>query len=698
MRSSAWLRAVPAWAWLVAIVAGSAVVRALAARGMPGPFIFVDELIYSELARSFAAGGHFLVRGVPTSGYGVVYPVLVSPAYRIFDNLPSAYTAVKTINSLVMSLAAVPAYLLARRMLTKELALFAALLTVAVPSMVYTGTVMTENVFYGLFLIVMLALVGMLERPTAARQAALLALVVVAYLTRAQSLAFAPAVVVAPVLFAFFERRPLRSAFERFAVLYGAIVAGGALLVVVQVARGRSLGALLGAYSVVSDQSYSVRQVADFTLWHAADLSLYVGVIPLAASILVAARARGETREVQSFLAAAIPLAVSFTLVVAAFSTRFASDRIHERNLFQLAPLLFIGLLVWVTRHDAGASRSWPLSIAAVAAAASVPLTIPYTRFIGEPVRGDTLALLPVWTINRHFLAGSVLLTVGLVCAGLGATVVLVPRRTALALPVVVLAWFALLAQPVFAGPHGFRHSSAGAVFQGIRGVDRDWVDAAVPKGARVPVLWTGPPADQFVVWQNEFFNRAIGQVYYTRRPTDGGINEKRIRFDRRGFAHTDGGRLVRPHYLLTDGGVTPDGSLIAVDEHGESLWRLRGPLFSTTSVVGLYPDTWSRKHVVWTRRRCRGGVLKVTLNSGPELFTGPNRVVAEIGGRRISATVARLGLTKVRVPIPAGVSTCVVRFTVARTLVPTVVTHGQNRDTRRLGAHFDIFDYRPAT
>ena len=115
LRSSARFRAVPAWAWLVTIVAGSAVFRALLARGMPGPFIFVDELIYSELAKSFASGGHFLVRDVPTSGYGIVYPALISPAYGLFDDLPLSYAAVKTINSLAMSLAAVPAYLLARQ-------------------------------------------------------------------------------------------------------------------------------------------------------------------------------------------------------------------------------------------------------------------------------------------------------------------------------------------------------------------------------------------------------------------------------------------------------------------------------------------------------------------------------------------------------------------------------------------------------
>ena len=45
-----------------------------------------------------------------------------------------------------MSLAAVPAFFLARRVVSDRLALLAALLTIAVPSLAY-GTVMTENVF-----------------------------------------------------------------------------------------------------------------------------------------------------------------------------------------------------------------------------------------------------------------------------------------------------------------------------------------------------------------------------------------------------------------------------------------------------------------------------------------------------------------------------------------------------------------------
>ena len=58
-----------------------------------------------------------------------------------------------------MSLAAMPAYFLARRLMGQRLALLAALLAVAIPSMVYTGTLMTENAFYPLFLLAVLGLV-----------------------------------------------------------------------------------------------------------------------------------------------------------------------------------------------------------------------------------------------------------------------------------------------------------------------------------------------------------------------------------------------------------------------------------------------------------------------------------------------------------------------------------------------------------
>ena len=126
-------RAVPAWGWLAAIVVLSFALRAWLARGMVAPFIMVDELIYSELGRSIAAGDGFEVRDAPAGGFSLVYPLLISPAYALFDALPDAYAAVKTLNALLMSLAAVPTYLLARRLLAPSLSLLAAVLAVALP-------------------------------------------------------------------------------------------------------------------------------------------------------------------------------------------------------------------------------------------------------------------------------------------------------------------------------------------------------------------------------------------------------------------------------------------------------------------------------------------------------------------------------------------------------------------------------------
>jgi hypothetical protein len=74
------LRAVPAWAWLTAIVVASGVFRSVIGRGIAAPFIFVDELIWSEMARGIADEGRALLRGEPDPGYSLVYPLLLAPA------------------------------------------------------------------------------------------------------------------------------------------------------------------------------------------------------------------------------------------------------------------------------------------------------------------------------------------------------------------------------------------------------------------------------------------------------------------------------------------------------------------------------------------------------------------------------------------------------------------------------------------
>jgi hypothetical protein len=545
-----------------------------------------------------------------------------------------------------------------------------------------------------LFLLTVLVLVLVLERPTVSRQLALVALVAVAFETRAQAVAFLPALLAAPLLLAWIEKSDLRGAVRRHAALYAVVVGGGAVLVAAQLARGRSVNDLVGAYSVVGSRHYSVRGIVDFALWGAADLDLYLGVIPVAAAILLVLRVRGESRPVRAFVSASIPLALSFSIVVAAFNTQFANNRIEERNLFYLAPLFLIALVVWVERFDGGARRRMPWAAGAVAVAALLPLAIPFSRFVRDPVRSDSSALVLVWSAYGHLLAGSVYLTVVLVCCAFGAFLLVVPRHAGIALPLVVLAWFVLTFIPIFRGPHGFERSSVGAVFQGIRGVDRDWIDKAVPPGASVAAVWSGR-SDLFTIWQNEFFNRAVGKVYVLK-PTNTEPVETLVRIGRDGYVRTTAGQLVRARYVLVDSFLQPDGVRIAGDSQlGLNIVRLRGPLFQTTTVNGVYPDNWSGRRVTWRRRRCRGGELRVTLYSDPNFYVATT-VRADGGAGRVAVSVARLGLTKLRVPLPKAAATCSVRFDISPVRVPPV-TPGAEPDTRVLGTHFGAFDYRPA-
>ena len=154
-----------------AIVGVSFLLRAWLARGMVGPFIMVDELIYSELARSFAADGAFQVRDAPAAGFSLVYPVLISPGVpargRAADGVRGRQDAERRVHVARRRprLPARPADARTRRSRSSRRCS-----RWRVPSMVYTGTVMTENVFYPLFLTAALALVLVLEKPTLARQ------------------------------------------------------------------------------------------------------------------------------------------------------------------------------------------------------------------------------------------------------------------------------------------------------------------------------------------------------------------------------------------------------------------------------------------------------------------------------------------------------------------------------------------------
>ena len=357
-----------------------------------------------------------------------------------------------------------------------------------------------------------------------------------------------------------------------------------------------------------------------------------------------------------------------------------------------------IGLLAWI---DRGAPRPRVLAPVAAVASALLVLLIPFDRFLTTSAITDTLMLMPFWSLQDRIGSGWVTVAAfGLACA-LAALFVFVPRRYAIMLPLVVLGLWAVAFKPIWWGKHGFETFSRGALFQGIRTAEKDWIDRALPEGARAAFLWTGR-TDRLTVNQNEFFNRGVGPIYYVDKPTPGALPETRVTIDPdTGLVTLPDGTEVDDAFVIADSSFEPDGVALARDRGwGVTLWRTGVPLVSAVRIDGLYPnDTWSGETVTYVRRRCRPGSLAVALSSDGSLFLEPQTIIARSGGKVVGELRLPPGARRVlRVPVApeSGTRDCSVVFTVTPTEVPADVTGGTNPDERVLGAHFNRFVYTP--
>jgi hypothetical protein len=214
-----------------------------------------------------------------------------------------------------------------------------------------------------------------------------------------------------------------------------------------------------------------------------------------------------------------------------------------------------------------------------------------------------------------------------------------------------------------------------------------------VPANASVAILRTGRTSDE-TVWENEFFNRRVGQVYsFAVQRVPDPLPETALVQGAGGRLVDGRRRVVSADYVLADGSVDLLGKVVATDPLiGVRLYRVNGPLVVPVRVLGLYPDdTWSGRRVTYERTHCAGGRLAVQLGSDASLFRQTQVVTAREGGRVVGhARIAPAATATLQVPLAPRGGTCTVRFDVARTAVPG---HG---DLRALGAHFLAFDFRP--
>jgi len=255
----------------------------------------------------------------------------------------------------------------------------------------------------------------------------------------------------------------------------------------------------------------------------------------------------------------------------------------------------------------------------------------------------------------------------------------------------------------VWAGERGFQRSGIGGLFQGIRSVPRDWIDASVPADARVAALYVGR-RDPLSILENEFFNRAVGRVLYLGPRTGNVPEEQAVIGDDNVVRLVPSGRPLLARYLLAEDSVEINGRVLAKDAGtGVTLWAVAGPRVTTANVeiTGLYDnDTWSGPEVLYRRRGCPGGSLTVSLGSDERLFgSTPTTVEAFAAGRQVAqVALIRFGAPAtptLRVPLESVNGSCEVRFRITPTLNPSHVLAGST-DDRELGAHFYGFAYEP--
>src|SRR5205807_6709643 len=148
----------------------------------------------------------FEILGQSTKPLSLVHPALIGVPLGALGAV-DGYTVAKAVQSVVMSLAAVPVYLWGRTLAAPRWALAAAALTLAVPGLLYTGFLMTEVSFYPVFVLAAWAMASALAEPTLDRQAILLGTMLLAFATRLQAVVLVPVFVLALLLDAWLRPR-----------------------------------------------------------------------------------------------------------------------------------------------------------------------------------------------------------------------------------------------------------------------------------------------------------------------------------------------------------------------------------------------------------------------------------------------------------------------------------------------------------
>ena len=683
--------------------------------GHSSPWLFGDELELAQLSRSIAESGKPALRG-ESHGFQTLYAYLLAPAWWI-DDVHGAYATIKYAGVVIMTCVLFPTYALARLLVSKPAALFAAVATAAIPALAYTPFLVEEPLAYPYAALCLFLIVKALASRSRWWLLGAAAACVVAPFVRAQ-LALLPVVYALGAAYIAWTGERVRRWRSTWSA--GDYVGAFVLVTGAAVAFAAVLGRQSTSWQVATAAPFRGRMF-EYGLWAAGALTIGLGVLPVVAGLAALVRPRFEhrSRELRAFVGVAAASILCFGLYAATkaayISTVFA-NRVVERNLIYLVPLLMVATALWLDRP-----KLRPVAVAAAAGfAAYVLTTTPYQMEFHFYSDAPGLAILQMANRNLAFTPGT---AEWVLLAALGVALVLLfaarllrrrrpLRRAVVALAaLLVLAW--TLAGEISAGDAS--NSFSRDFLHGFPDPE-DWIDRET-KGA--PTMYLGQGIrDPNGVWLLEFWNRSIKYVWSLDNSAPGpGPTVTPNISGRDGRLQQQRGELK---YVVTEPGIEVVGDVVAKGQYLAAgvpaewrLFRIDYPVRLRTATQGVFSDGWMGEQATFAQYSTRSGkpgfALVTISRKGWGGTNVPGNVTIRVGELEIGKDFQpRLGrVTGVRrwvvnaheerrFVIPAPAPPVRVEVRISPTFVPNDLDPGIG-DRRELGAQVGFgFTDRP--
>jgi hypothetical protein len=600
------------------------------------PWLFGDELQWTQLSRAIAETGHPARRGHPYTPDSL-YPYFTAPAWLI-HNVRHAYSTAKYMDVVAMTSTTFWTYGLARFVVGKGGALFAAAGSVLIPSLVFSSMLVPETIAYPYAALCFFLIAGAFVKRTRWWIAGAVLASLFAPLVRRELLAV-PAAFVLATLFVLWRSPQVerwRARWNRRDWLgFVVLVIGAAILV----------SAVMGNQSfewLVATRIYKHRMLT-LGIWAAGAVVIELGVFPVVAGLASLCRTPGEvpryeTRVFRSLLLAGVITFGWYTAVKAAYLSTVFGTYVVERNLMYVIPLLLVGTALWLERR-----RVHPVALASAALVVLyIVLKTPYDLLIASHFYSQAPGAAVIEWLNRTSVGltptdAKVLLVVILIASVAVLLASAYVPRTALPLALIVVAFVLVWGFTGAVTGASASNASSRDDLSNIHG-NPTWLDDAT-HGA--PTIYLGQQI-QDATSENllEFWNRSLKDAWSldgTAPPPAPGLTPD---------VHGIHGVLYpdpKVPYIVAEPGIDIVGSIVATHLHkaggGLARWtvyRVAEPLRLASAITGRFADGWSgpndTSYTRYSTAGGRAGTLRV-LVSWRE-WAGPNtaNVTVEMG------------------------------------------------------------------